>query len=68
MYLKQMLAFTQNENQQFGFMTRSNTKQAEQSHNKNRSLKLWIYVEEELHYPNGQNKGADQLICVFILA
>ena len=42
-------------------MTRSDTNQAVQSQNKARSLKLWIYVEEELYYPCGENKGADQL-------
>ena len=40
-------------------MTRSNTNQAVQSRNKARSLKLCIQVEEELHYPSGENKGAD---------
>ena len=38
----------------------SDTNQAVQSQNKARSLKLWIQVEEELHYPCSKNKGADQ--------
>ena len=32
-----------------------------QSQNQARGLKFWLYVEEELYYPNNENKGADQL-------
>ena len=39
----------------------SDTNQAVQSQNKATSLKLWIYVEKELFYPCGKNKGSDQL-------
>ena len=31
------------------------------------SLKFWILVEEELYYPNSENKGADQL-CSYCTA
>ena len=41
--------------------SRSDTNQAIQPQNKARSLKLWISVEEELYYPCGENKVADQL-------
>ena len=43
--------------------TRSTTNQAVQSHKKVRSLKFQIQDEEELYYPCGENKGADQLSC-----
>ena len=39
----------------------SYTNQPVQSQKKLRSLKHWIKVEEELCYPCGKNKGADQL-------
>ena len=32
-----------------------------QSQKRARTLKFRIYVEEELYYPNSENKGADQL-------
>ena len=47
--------------QQFGFPTRSDTNRAIQPQNKARSLKHWIYAEEELFYLCGKNKGVDQL-------
>ena len=56
------------------FPNRSDTNQAVQSQKQARSLKLWIYEEEELYYPCSENKGADQfavtakLICVFVFA
>ena len=46
----------------------SDTNQPVQSQKKARSLKLCIKVEEELYYPCIENKGADQLICVFVFA
>ena len=48
-------------NQQFGFPTRSDINQSVQSLEQARSLKFWIQVEEELHYPYSENKSADQL-------
>ena len=45
----------------FGFPTRSDKNRPEQSLKQARSLKFWIYVEEELYYPCSENKGADQL-------
>ena len=54
------------------FPNGSNTNQAVQAQKMARSLKFWIYVEEELYYPRSENKGADQvtakLICVFVFA
>ena len=40
---------------------RSDTNRAVQAQKRARSLKFWIYVEEELNYPCSENKGADQL-------
>ena len=42
----------------FGF---SDTNRAVQSQKMPRGLKFQIKIEEELHYPCGENKGADQL-------
>ena len=56
------------ENQQFWFMTRSDTNQPVQLRNKGRlCVKLWIQVEEELYYPTDENKGAEQL-CSYCTA
>ena len=46
------------ENLVLGFPTRSDTNRAVQSE---RSLKVWIQVEEEVYYPSSENKGTDQL-------
>ena len=45
------------------FPNRSDTNRPVQAQKRARSLKLkfWIEVEEELYYPNIENKGADQL-------
>ena len=43
------------------FLDRSDINQAVQSQKQARSLKFWSKVEEELHYPSSENKGADQL-------
>ena len=45
----------------FGFLIRSDTNRAVQPQKIARGLKFQIYIEEELHYPCGENKGADQL-------
>ena len=47
--------------------TRSDTNRPVQLQKKARCLKLWIKVEEELYYPCGENKGADQL-CSYCIA
>ena len=44
-----------------GFPTTSDTNQAVQPQKMARSLKFWIKIEEELHYPCGEKKGPDQL-------
>ena len=49
------------ENQSSGFPTRSDTNWAVQPQKMARGWKFWIYVEEGLHYPCSENKGADQL-------
>ena len=43
------------------FPNRSDTNQAVQSQKQARGLKFWLEVEEELYYPSGENKCADQL-------
>ena len=43
------------------FPNRSDTNRSVQLQKQARSLKFWSYVEEELYYPNSENKGADQL-------
>ena len=43
------------------FPNRSDTNQAVQAYKQARSLKFWIYEEEEVCYPCSENKGADQL-------
>ena len=43
------------------FPTRSDTNRSVQSQKRARILKFRIYVEKELYYPSGGNKGADQL-------
>ena len=50
------------------FPNRSDTNQAVQAQNRARSLKFWIYVEEELYYLSSENKGADQLRSYFVFA
>ena len=50
------------ENQSSGFPTRSDTNQAIQLQKQARCLKIGIYQEERLYYPNSENKGADQLL------
>ena len=51
---------------------RSDTNQPVQAQKRARSLKIRIYVEDELYYPSSENKGADQLIrkliCAFVFA
>ena len=49
------------ENRSSGFPTRSDTNQPVQSQKQARGLKFWLYVEDELYYPNSENKGTDQL-------
>ena len=44
-----------------GYPTKSDTNRAVQSHKMARGLKFRIKVEEGLHYPCSENKGADQL-------
>ena len=44
-----------------GFPTRSDTNRAVWPQKMTRGLKFRIWVVEELHYPYGENKGADQL-------
>ena len=43
------------------FPTRSHTNRAVQPQKMARGLKFRILIEEELHYPCEENKGADQL-------
>ena len=43
------------------FPNRSDTNRPVQAQKRARSLKFWSLVEEELCYPNSENKGADQL-------
>ena len=43
------------------FPNRSHTNPPVQAQKRARSLKFRIEVEEELYYPSGENKGADQL-------
>ena len=52
------------------FPNRSDTNQVVRSQKQARSLKVGIEVEEELYYPNSENKGADQLrgYCVSVFA
>ena len=42
-------------------MLDTNTNKAVQSQKMARDWKFRIYIEEELHYPCSENKGADQL-------
>ena len=49
------------ENRSLGFSTRSDTNRPVQSQKKARCLKFCIEVDNELYYPNSENKGADQL-------
>ena len=44
-----------------GFPTMSDTNRAAQPQKMARGLKFRIQIEEELHYPCDENKGADQL-------
>ena len=48
-------------NRSSGFPTKFDTNRPVQSQKQARSLKFWIYVEEELFYQFSKNKGADQL-------
>ena len=41
------------------FPNRSDTNRPVQAQKRARSLKFYIYVEEELYYPSSENKGAD---------
>ena len=50
-----------------GFPTRSVTNRPVRSQKMARGWKFWIEVEEELFYPNSENKGADQL-CSYCTA
>ena len=43
------------------FSNRSDTNRPVQLQKQARSLKFWIYVEEELYYSSSEIKGADQL-------
>ena len=43
------------------FPNRSDTNRPVQAQKRDRSLKFWNLVEEELYYPSIENKGADQL-------
>ena len=43
------------------FPNRYDTNRPVQAQKRARSLKFWIYVEEELYYPSSENKDADQL-------
>ena len=43
------------------FPKRSDTNWPVQAQKQARGLKFWLEVEEELYYPSGENKGADQL-------
>ena len=43
------------------FPNRSDTDRAVHAQKQARSLKFWIYSEEELYDPCSENKGADQL-------
>ena len=43
------------------FPNRSDTNRSVQAQKRARSLKFWIEVGHELHYPSSENKGADQL-------
>ena len=43
------------------FPSRYDTNRPVQAQKKARSLKFRVKVEEELHYPSSENKGADQL-------
>ena len=43
------------------FPNRSDTNRYVQAQKMTRSLKFWVYVEEELYYPSSENKGADRL-------
>ena len=59
----------------FYFPTSSDTNRPVLSQKQARSLKFWIYVEEELHCMCSENKDADQLcsytaqlICAFVFA
>ena len=55
------------ENRSSGFLTRCNTNQPVQSQEQARGMKFWLLVEEELYYPDSENKGADQL-CSYCTA
>ena len=55
-------------NRSSGFPTRSDTNQAVQLQKKARCLKFQVEEVEGLYYPCSENKGADQLICVFVFA
>ena len=64
------------------WLNRSDTNRLVQAQKSARSLKFWIYIEEELYSPSSEIKGADQLrsyceadllvtaklICAFVFA
>ena len=55
------------ENRSSGFPTRCDTNRLVQTRKQAKSLKFWIYVEEEVYYLCSENKGADQL-CSYCTA
>ena len=50
------------------FPTRSDTNPAVQAQKMARDWKFWIYKVEELYYLCSENRGADQLLCVFVFS
>ena len=51
----------------FGISDQFCTNQPVQSQKITRSLKFWIWAEEEWYYPSSKNKGVDQL-CSYCTA
>ena len=47
------------ENRSLAFQTRCDTNRPVQPWKQARSLKIWIYIEEELYYMCSEIKGAD---------
>ena len=52
----------------FGVSDQVRHNQAVQQQNIARGLIFRLKKAEELHYPRSENKGADQLICIFFFA
>ena len=58
----------------FGFPTRSDTNRPEQSQKQAKSMKFWIFIEEELYYLCSEKKAlisfavSAMLICAFVFA